>query len=122
MTRPVPDDDSRSDDRPPKKFPLGRLGLALAFCLLLVALDSLRRPDRQYSVIVYVGMVRSYQVMGRPMTRQISHCPYRPTCSRYSIEAVEKHGIRRGLWLTTKRLLRCQSHIEAGTVDEVPRT
>ena len=35
-------------------------------------------------------------------------CRYEPTCSVYMAEAVAKHGVCRGCWLGTKRLLRCQ--------------
>ena len=34
-------------------------------------------------------------------------CRYTPTCSHYAQEAIERHGLFRGSWLTTKRLLRC---------------
>lgn len=34
-------------------------------------------------------------------------CRYTPTCSEYAIEAIKKHGPFNGLWLATKRLLRC---------------
>lgn len=36
-------------------------------------------------------------------------CRYTPTCSEYAIEAIKKHGPFNGLWLATKRLLRCHS-------------
>jgi len=35
------------------------------------------------------------------------HCRFQPTCSHYSIEALEKHGALRGGWLTLRRLARC---------------
>ena len=35
-------------------------------------------------------------------------CRYEPTCSHYAQEAIEHHGLLRGSWLATKRLLRCQ--------------
>lgn len=34
-------------------------------------------------------------------------CRYQPTCSRYSIEALEVHGAVKGSWLTLRRLGRC---------------
>lgn len=34
-------------------------------------------------------------------------CRFVPTCSQYMIEAVKKHGILKGGWLGTKRILRC---------------
>ena len=50
------------------------------------------------------GLVRAYQLVraGRP-----SPCRYWPSCSDYSIEALERHGAVRGSWLTARRLLRC---------------
>ncbi|BAI71160.1 hypothetical protein AZL_005220 [Azospirillum sp. B510] len=34
-------------------------------------------------------------------------CRFQPTCSRYAIESLEKHGAIRGGWLTLRRLGRC---------------
>ncbi len=36
-----------------------------------------------------------------------SECRYQPTCSQYSREAIEGHGVLHGGWLTLKRLARC---------------
>jgi len=35
------------------------------------------------------------------------HCRYTPSCSEYAIEAIQKHGAIKGLWLGMKRLGRC---------------
>ena len=34
-------------------------------------------------------------------------CRFEPTCSRYAFEAIERFGVAHGMWLGTKRLLRC---------------
>ncbi len=34
-------------------------------------------------------------------------CRYSPTCSQYGIEAIKKHGVFKGGWLTIKRISRC---------------
>lgn len=34
-------------------------------------------------------------------------CRFYPTCSSYSIMAIEKYGAIKGVWLSLKRILRC---------------
>jgi putative membrane protein insertion efficiency factor len=46
-------------------------------------------------------------------------CRFQPTCSAYAIEALETHGLLRGLRLATWRVLRCQPFARAGW-DPVP--
>ena len=47
------------------------------------------------------------------------YCKFHPTCSEYSIEAFKKHGFLGGLYLTVKRVIRCQPFCEGG-IDPVP--
>jgi len=35
------------------------------------------------------------------------HCRHVPTCSEYALEAIDKNGAWRGLWLSLARLARC---------------
>jgi uncharacterized protein len=41
-------------------------------------------------------------------------CRFTPTCSEYTMEAVQKYGVLRGCWLGAKRLVRCQPFCQGG--------
>ena len=43
-----------------------------------------------------------------------SACRFHPTCSEYMIEAIEKHGLARGIGQGLRRLLRCHPFHEGG--------
>lgn len=47
-------------------------------------------------------------------------CCFHPTCSQYTLEAVERFGVLQGLWLGLKRIVRCHPWNEGG-VDLVPK-
>lgn len=47
-------------------------------------------------------------------------CKYHPTCSEYALEAVDEHGIIRGLWMAQGRIFRCTPWA-AGGHDPVPK-
>ncbi len=46
-------------------------------------------------------------------------CRFHPTCSEYMMQAVERYGALRGMWMGVKRLLRCHPLAEGG-YDPVP--
>ena len=46
-------------------------------------------------------------------------CRFEPTCSIYMMQAIEKHGFARGLWLGLRRLFRCHP-FNPGGWDPVP--
>jgi uncharacterized protein len=74
--------------------------------------------DRAQSTVarILVRVVRAYQGVrqGRP-----SPCRYWPTCSAYAVEAIERHGSRRGTALALRRVARCHPLGGRG-VDPVP--
>ena len=52
-----------------------------------------------------IGLVRLYQRFISPLTGP--SCKFYPTCSAYTIEAIEKKGVVKGLLLGAWRILRC---------------
>ncbi len=64
-----------------------------------------------------VLMVRGYQVTLSPLLP--SACRYQPTCSNYTIEAIERYGALRGAWMGARRILRCHPFARGG-FDPVP--
>jgi len=53
----------------------------------------------------FLKLVRGYQLVISPYLGP--RCRYQPTCSSYMIEALNKHGAIKGVWLGIKRIGRC---------------
>ena len=64
-----------------------------------------------------VMTVKAYRLLLSPWLG--SACRFEPTCSVYSIGALESHGAACGSYLTLKRLARCNPWCEGGH-DPVP--
>jgi putative membrane protein insertion efficiency factor len=54
---------------------------------------------------VFIFIIRIYQYTLSPLLG--ASCRYEPSCSQYGIEALKKHGIFKGGYLTIKRILSC---------------
>ncbi len=59
-----------------------------------------------------VGMVRGYKYLISPLLPP--SCRFYPTCSAYTIEAIEKYGALRGTLLGLRRILRCHPFCRGG--------
>ncbi|MET3999573.1 membrane protein insertion efficiency factor YidD [Marinobacterium sp. MBR-109] len=66
---------------------------------------------------VLILLVRGYQLLLSPFLG--NNCRFYPSCSSYMIEAIEVHGVLKGLWLGTRRILRCHPYHDGG-LDPVP--
>ena len=51
-----------------------------------------------------ISIIRIYQKM--PLSSH-SKCRFTPTCSNYAIDALNEYGLFKGLYLSIKRILRC---------------
>ncbi len=65
-----------------------------------------------------MSLVRGYRLLLSPWLG--SACRFEPTCSVYSLQALEKHGAAAGSYLTVRRLARCHPWC-AGGLDPVPQ-
>lgn len=54
---------------------------------------------------IAIAPIRFYQRCISPLTPPA--CRYTPTCSQYTLEAIERHGVLRGTYLGIRRILRC---------------
>ncbi len=61
--------------------------------------------------------VRFYRLVISPLIG--SNCRYHPTCSSYALEALEKHGVIKGVRLAVKRIIKCHPLGGSG-IDNVP--
>ncbi len=64
-----------------------------------------------------VGLIKGYRYFISPMLG--SNCRFYPTCSSYTLEAIERYGVLRGGWLGIRRILRCHPYNDGG-IDPVP--
>ncbi|MBQ4352312.1 MAG: membrane protein insertion efficiency factor YidD [Prevotella sp.] len=72
---------------------------------------------RKCLVWILILPIRFYQYAISPLTPP--SCRFTPTCSEYARQALIKYGPIKGLWLATKRLLRCHPWGGSG-YDPVP--
>ncbi|HEY9570303.1 hypothetical protein CH76_02740 [Lysinibacillus sp. BF-4] len=66
---------------------------------------------------VFIWLINVYRNYISPMTPPT--CRFHPTCSAYGLEAFEKHGAIKGLYLTITRILKCHP-FHPGGFDPVP--
>jgi len=66
---------------------------------------------------ILIGLVKAYRLLLSPWLG--SACRFEPTCSAYSLSALQTHGAAAGSYLTLRRLGRCHPWCAGGS-DPVP--
>ena len=61
----------------------------------------------------FIKIVKAYQYLISPLLGP--SCRFTPTCSEYSLQAIEKYGPIKGSWLSIKRISRCHPWGKSGS-------
>ena len=62
-------------------------------------------------------LLQGYRFAVSPLYGDV--CRFYPSCSSYSLQAVQAHGLVKGSWLTARRLVRCHPWSPGG-IDDIP--
>lgn len=64
---------------------------------------------------VCIFVIKIYKRVLSPFLEHIGiHCKYYPTCSEYTIQAIEKYGTCKGILLGIKRIIKCNPLSKGG--------
>ena len=65
---------------------------------------------RSPALAAALGAIAAYRRLVSPLLLAMAGpaCRFEPTCSEYAHQALASHGLRRGFYLTLRRLLRCR--------------
>jgi uncharacterized protein len=61
---------------------------------------------------LFIGLIQIYRRYVSPMLPPT--CRYEPSCSLYTVRAIEKYGVVRGLFMGILRVLRCHPFARGG--------
>ncbi|MBZ5676018.1 MAG: membrane protein insertion efficiency factor YidD [Acidobacteriia bacterium] len=61
---------------------------------------------------IAIGLIWTYKLVISPLLP--SACRFHPTCSEYMKDAIEKHGVLKGVGMGLRRLSRCHPFHQGG--------
>ena len=80
-------------------------------------ISKIFKKAETYAVKFLLSFIKIYKLFLSPLLG--NNCRYHPTCSSYAIEALENHGLIKGLYLSIKRVSKCHPLGGSG-IDHVP--
>ena len=66
---------------------------------------------------IFIFPIKLYKTFISPLLG--ANCRFVPTCSEYAMQAIDRHGVIKGLLLSLWRILRCNPFCRGG-YDPVP--
>ena len=76
----------------------------------------MEKTDKTMRKLV-ISLLVGYQRFISPLLG--NNCRFHPSCSQYSIMAINEYGIIKGIWLTFRRITRCHP-LNPGGFDPIP--
>ena len=64
-----------------------------------------------------VAILTVYRAVISPLYGDV--CRYYPSCSHYALQAIQHHGVVKGVWFGSRRIARCHPWSEGG-IDDIP--
>jgi putative membrane protein insertion efficiency factor len=61
---------------------------------------------------LFIGLIQIYRRFLSPMLPPT--CRFEPSCSLYTVQAIEKYGVLKGLFMGIRRVLRCHPFARGG--------
>ncbi len=69
---------------------------------------------------IFIGLIKLYRLLISPMLGA-NKCRYQPTCSQYTMDAINEWGVFRGVYMGAKRLARCHPWSTHPHYDPIPK-
>ena len=82
-------------------------------------LKTVKRIFKEFSTILKFLILKLISIYRFFSKFTPSVCRFQPTCSKYTMEAIEKYGVFKGIFLGIKRILKCHPG-NPGGYDPVP--
>ncbi len=71
--------------------------------------------NRKYMKKIFIFIIKMYKKTISPIISACGiHCKYYPTCSEYTMQAIDKYGCIKGSFLGVKRILKCNPFSKGG--------